>query len=265
MDARKSLSTFNAGLIAALLLTAWLPGCSDMPRRTLSDSSAPSATRVSFQGDRIVIGVVRNMGEEIEVDIGEMQPLYLPLKQAREKGFDSITKGDKLGIVLNDQNLLVNFYPLDAEPTLKVVNGQIAQPLVIGHDWVVILMANGREDMFQIRPAARSKMASISIGTPALFLLDETKQIVDVALDHSANGTKQSPSKGAHQRIEGTIVEPLSFDQIRIRTDNGSEARYEVRPMAQDKLTRMVRGQSVILLIDTDDKVIDVAVPPGRG
>jgi hypothetical protein len=35
--------------------------------------------------------------------------------------------------------------------------------------------------------------------------------------------------------------------------------------MAQDELNKMHRGETVILLIDTDDKVIDVAKPDGRG
>ena len=271
MDVRKCLSILKAGLVTALVFAACVPACSDTSRRTVRDSARPVATRVSFQGDRIVMGVVRNVtGGEIEVDIGEMQPLYLPLKQAQEKGFDTIEEGDQLGVVLNEQNLLVNFYPLDAEPKLKVIKGQIAQPLVIGHEWAVIRMENGREDMFEIRPAARSKMSSLQVGTPAAFLLDETKQIVDVRRvpgqdSHATEFGRKSPPKGAHKHIEGMIVETLRDDMIRIRTENGKEIRFEVRPMAQDELNKMHRGETVILLIDTDDKVIDVAKPDGRG
>lgn len=266
----------NKGLHRSLVMTvvlavATLPSCADAGHETPDRPPIPAVSRISFQGDRSIIGTVRHVGgEQIEVDVGELQPLFLPLRQAQEKGFDSIKAGDRLRIELNDQNLLVDFHPVDQKSVHRVVKGRIAQPLLIGHDEVVIRTENGHEEMYAIRPAARSKMSSLHVGTEAAFLLDETRQIVDVARDHGQdthrtdNGLK-SPPKGAHQRIQGTIIEPLAADRVRIRMENGKELRLEVRPMAQDRLNRVDRGETVILLVDADNKVIDVAIPPGRG
>ena len=42
----------------------------------------------------------------------------------------------------------------------------------------------------------------------------------------------------------------------------GSERPFEVRGVIHDKLSNLRKGESVILLVDKEDKVIDVAVPP---
>lgn len=268
-----------AGLTFAVAVcagTVWAAGVTAEAAKGDGSGPVPSQTsqqtdrgQESIQGNRTVIGIVRKIsGDQIEVNIGEVHPRYLPFMQAKEKGFQDIKAGDKLRIIINDQNLLVDFHPLDQQSDHRLIQGRVAEPLVIGHDEAVIRGDNGQEEMFRVRPMVRSKMASIPMGTEVLVLLDETNQIADVTSSKEALGEQKaeaaikSPLKGAHERVPGTIVERLQADRIRIKTDAGKDMRYEVRPLAQDKLAKLNEGQAVILLVDGDQKVIDVAVPP---
>jgi len=122
-----------------------------------------------------------------------------------------------------------------------------------------------------IRSQARSKMASIPVGTDAVFLVDETNKIVDVNFEgkegvNQAGDTKgkKSPLKGNQRRVIGTIVTPLDANQITIRTEDGKEQPYEVRSLTQDKATKFAKVESIVLLIDDDNKVVDIAVPPSK-
>jgi hypothetical protein len=72
-----------------------------------------SNNQVLLSGDRIVIGTVERIaGDQIEVEYPEsLQPRYLPLSQAREKGMQ-INKGDMIKMVFNEQHTLVDFHSL---------------------------------------------------------------------------------------------------------------------------------------------------------
>lgn len=223
-----------------------------------------------LKGNRSVLGKVLSVtSEQIKVDIGEVQPRFVPLKQAQQKGFPPIKEGDDLIVVLNAQNLLVDYHPLDGESSAHtVIRGEIAQNLPIGQETVVI-KSGGKDQSFAIRSQARSKVAAIPIGVTAVFLLDETNQIADVGFsnlqavkDAERQPDRKSPIKGAHRQVDGTVTAPLESNRITIRTGSGSENPYEVREMVQPKVAGLRKGDAVILLVDTDNKVIDVAVPP---
>lgn len=230
----------------------------------------------TLQGDRRVMGTVEEIkSDQIRVNTGEVQPRYIPLNQAKQKGFPEIKKGDAIEITVNDQNLIVDYHlvsesgqPME-HASHQIVKGQIAQPLVIGHDQAVIRTEDGKELSFVIRSQARSKMASIPVGTDAIFLVDETNKIVDVNFSNKeavsrAGETpeKKSPLKGAQRRVLGTIAEPLADNQITIRTHDGKEQPYQVRPLMRDKMGHLSKGEAVVLLIDDEDKVVDMAIPP---
>lgn len=224
-----------------------------------------------LQGNRAVLGKVEAVtSEQIKVNVGEVQPRFLPLSQAKEKNFPPIKSGDDLIIVLSGQNLIVDYHPLDyPSSSHTILRGEIAQNLPIGQDRVVIKGAGGKDESFEIRSQARSKIASIPVGMASVFLLDETGKVVDATfadLKTSKQADQQpelkSPIKGAHRQINGTIVEPLTADRITIRTGEGSERPFEVREVIHDKLSNLRKGESVILLVDKEDKVIDVAIPP---
>lgn len=143
-------------------------------------------------GDRLVIGTVEAIkGNQVEVDTGEVQPRFIPLKQAQEKGF-SLKEGDGLEITVNDQNLLVDFHPIGEGGHHRIVQGRIDQPLTIGHEEAVIRTDEGKEEHYAVRSQARSKVASIPIGVEAVFLVDETNEIADVTF-----GSKEAVDRAA--------------------------------------------------------------------
>lgn len=223
-----------------------------------------------LQGNRSVLGrVLAITSDQIKIDIGEVQPRFLPLKQAQQKGFPAIAEGDDVIIVLNAENLLVDYHPLDGEASAHtIIRGEIAQNLPVGQEHVVIKSA-GKELSFTIRSQARSKVAAIPVGVAAVFLIDETNQITDVGLSGRQTAKQADrqhdsmpPIKGAHKQIEGTVTSPLRANHITVRTTNGSDKPFEVRELLHDKIAGLRKGDAVILLVDTDNKVIDMAVPP---
>jgi hypothetical protein len=246
------------------------------PIASMGASQSHDSDTKALQGQRQVMGTVEEIkSDQIRVNTGEVQPRYIPLNQAKEKGLPEIKKGDALEITVNDQNLIVDYHlvndsgqPMEAAKH-QIVKGQIAQPLVIGHDEAVIRTEDGKELSYVIRSQARSKMASIPIGTEATFMIDETNKIVDVNFSNkeavSRAGEmpdKKSPLKGAQRRVLGTVVAPMAENQITVRTPDGKEKPYEVRSLMKDKMGKLSKGETVVLLIDGDNKVVDVAIPP---
>jgi len=264
-------------LVSITSMLAFSPGA-------LAASQAHESAASLLPGQRHVKGTVEQIkGDQLEINTGEVQPRFIPLKQAREKGFPDIKVGDTIELTVNDQNLLVDYHLLDksGRPVRQakhhIVQGQIAQPLVVGHDKAVIRTEDGKELNLPIRSQARSKMASIPVGVDAVFMLDETKQIVDVNFasqeaaeqagrladqEGSLRGAYQ-PLKSAQQQVSGTVVKTLEENRITIRTRDGKEQPFEVRPLIREKMATLPKGKAVVLLIDGDNQVADVAVPPG--
>ncbi|MGQ0667365.1 MAG: hypothetical protein ACT4O4_10040 [Nitrospiraceae bacterium] len=185
------------------------------------------------------------------------------------KELPALKKGDRVEVTLNDQNLLVDVHLVGESSYHRVVDGQLAQPLVTGHDRAILRTASGNEESHFIRPVARSKVASIPVGADAVFLIDELDKIVDVtfgsqeAVHHAAElWEKKTPLKGNFDRIAGVIFTPLGNDRIAIRSEEGKEQPYEVRPFAQLRLSKLSRGEAVVLLVDEEGKVTDSAIPP---
>jgi len=250
------------------LLSFW----SGRPNAT-AETTEPANTgdiRPLLQGDRLVLGkVLAITSGQLKVDIGEVQPRFLSYKEAQEKGFPSLREGEDLIIVLNEQNLIVDFHPLDVSSAgHTIIRGEITQNLAIGQESVVIKSAD-QEQSFSVRSQARSKIGAIPVGVAAIFLIDETNQVADATFQ-DIQDTKQanqhphrkSPIKGAHRKVDGTIVSPLRSNRITVRTENGSERPFEVRETLRQKVARLQKGDAVILMVDKENKVIDVAVPP---
>ncbi len=222
---------------------------------------------VLLPGDRILQGTVEQViGEMIRVNTGEVEPRFLSIKEAKEKGVGVPKKGDRLEIAVNDQNLVIDYHLLGQPTWYRIVKGQLTQPLPVGHGWAVIKSEDGTEQTYEIRPLARSKVAAIPLHVQAVFLLDQTNKLIDATfgsdrvLQQAAAAWQKSPPKSAYQRIEGTIVKPTNW--ISIRTAHGQEKFYEIRPFIQEKLKQVRPGDQVILLLDNEDKVGDIAIPP---
>ena len=72
-------------------------------------------------------------------------------------------------------------------------------------------------------------------------------------------GQQKSPLKGNLSQIAGVIVTPLKNNTIVICTEDGKEHAYEARPLIQERLAQLSRGQSATLLVDAEQQVADVS------
>jgi len=60
-------------------------------------ASQAHSDQKDLQGEKHVQGIVEDIkSDQIQVNIGEVQPRFIPLTQAKEKGIPDIKKGDHL-------------------------------------------------------------------------------------------------------------------------------------------------------------------------
>jgi hypothetical protein len=219
--------------------------------------------RVLWPRHRIVQGVVESVhGDLIRVNTGELLPRFLSAKEAIEKGLPLLRRGDSLKLAINDHNIVVDYHRADREVWHRMIRGTLAQPLPVGQQWAVIRTEDGNEEAFAVRPLARSKVSAIPVHAHAVFLTDEANKIIDAtfgtegALKRQAASWKHSPPKAPYQRIEGTVVRAPGWAII--KTPEGKEEIYEVRPYLREKLARS-EGHSVVVTLDDENKISDVA------
>lgn len=248
-----------------ILLTGWLISAASLGEAA---SGSEQAHPQLLPDDRVLIGTVQEVrGDQARIDTGEVEPRYVPMGVRQAKGLPDLKKGDRVEITINDQNLLVDVHLIGEASYHRVVEGRLIEPLVTGHERGVLRTMQGKEESHEIRPVARSKVASVPVGVDAVFLIDESDRIVDVtfgskeAVHRAAElWRKKTPLKGNFDRISGVITTPLQNNTIAIRTDKGEHA-YEVRPLAERRLTNLSKGDAVVLLVDEEHKVTDVAIP----
>jgi hypothetical protein len=226
---------------------------------------------VLLPGERLVLGTVEEIvGGMIRVNIGELEPRFLSIKRAVEQGEWPIKKGDRVEIAVSAENLVVDYHPVNAPGWHRMIKGRLAQPLIVGYGWAVIRMEGGKEEAYAVRPLARLKMAAMPIDVPALFLIEETNQILDATfgneqdLQDRAQEWKRAVPTAPDRQLEGTMVKPPTI-VVTIRGKDGKEQQYEVRPFVEERLANVPQNGDVILLLDGENKVTDVAVPPGKG
>ena len=223
--------------------------------------------------DRVLLGTVEEIrSDQARINTGELAPRFVPMNVRKDKELPALKKGDRVEITINEQNLLVDVHVLGESSHHRVVRGQLAGPLETGHDKVVIRTTNGTEEPHWIRPVARSKVASVPPGVDAVFLIDELDKVADVVFADQAAveraealWQKTTPLKGNLSRIVGVVLKPLHDNSLTIRTDGGQEQRYEIRPLIQSRVATLSKGDAVVLLLDEENKVTDVAfVPDGK-
>lgn len=220
-------------------------------------------------GDRVLLGTVEDIrSDQAQINTGELQPRFVPMGVRKAKGLPDLKKGDRVEITVNDQNLLVDVHLSGESSHHLVLHGQLAQPLVTGHDKAVIRTPDGREESHFVRPVARSKTASIPVGVDAVFLIDELDRIVDATFESkeavqraAALWQKMTPLKGNFRHINVVVLKPLDHDVIAVRTEDGKEHKYQVRPLVQPRMAHLTKGDEAILLMDDEHKVTDVAIP----
>lgn len=223
--------------------------------------------KVLWPGHRMFTGTVESVsGDVVKVNTGELMPRFLSLREATEKGLPPLKKGDQVQLVVNDQNTIVDYHLSGQEVWHRIIKGRLAQPLPVGQEWAVIRTEEGKEEAFAVRPLARAKVSAIPVNVPAVFLTDEANKIIDAifgseeVLQQKVGEWKKSPPKAPYQRVEGTLVRSPGW--VMIKTPDGKDRIYEVRPYLQEKLAHAQEGVPIILLVDDENKVSDLAKPP---
>ncbi|MDF0674949.1 MAG: NADH-quinone oxidoreductase subunit C [Nitrospira sp.] len=136
-------------------------------------------------------------GGMIKVNVGELQPRFIPTKGVMEKGEWSLKKGDRIELAVSAENLVVDYHPVNAPGWHRIIKGQLAQPLIVGYEWAVIRTDDGKEEAFAVRPLARLKVAALPIGVPALFLIGEAGKILDATFVNEELAPPASPGMEA--------------------------------------------------------------------
>jgi len=253
------------------VLTAWLISAVSAVSVAAAAAEGAGADHQMLSGERVLLGTVEEVrSDQARIDTGVGEPRFIPMNVRKQKGLPDLKKGDLVEVTVNDQNLLVDVHLPGEVSHHRVVRGQLAGPLETGHDKAVIRTTDGKEESHLIRPVGRSKVASIPVGADVLFLIDELDKVVDVtyankeAVQHEKElGHKMSPLKGNLAQVEGVILTPLKNNTIVIRTKDGKEHSYEVRPLIQQRLGTLAKGDTAILLVDNENKVTDVSFEAG--
>jgi hypothetical protein len=214
-------------------------------------------------GNRLVLGRIEEVrSEQIEIDIGNPQPLYVPLKPAQLKG-QTFKAGDPIVVTLNDHNAIVDYHAPGEASHHQVLRGKLSTPLTVGLDKAVIETDRGQKT-FMVADRAKAKLQAIPVGVEALFMADETGELVDAqlasreAVQASAQNSK-AKLKGAHEKIRAVFQGAGEDDRIKI-SEQGTERQVPIRPPLP-KLKQLKEGQEIVLLMDEQGYVMELATP----
>lgn len=214
-------------------------------------------------GNRLVLGRINDIrSDQIEIDIGNPQPLYVPLKPAQEKG-QTFKAGDPIVVTLNDHNAVVDFHAPGEESHHQVLRGKLSTPLTVGLDKAVIETDQGKKT-FTVADRAKGKLTAIPVGVEALFMADETGALVDAQLAsreavQASAQNKKARIKGAHEQVRAVFEGTGEGDHIKI-SEQGRERQVPMRPPLP-KLEHLKQGQEVVLLMDDQGYVMEIATP----
>jgi len=239
---------------------------------TGGEQAVSEATESNLAGNRLVPGRIKAIrSNQIEIDIGNPQPLFVPLEPAHQKG-QTFKEGDPIIVTLNDHNAVVDYHHPGEQSHHQVVRGKLKTPLTVGLDKAVIETEQGTKT-FMVAERAKGKLTAIPVGAEALFMADETGKLVDAQLA-SAAAVKESADnnkariKGAHQQVraiyrgaEQPTVSGSAGGEGRLKiSEQGHEREVPFRPPLS-KLDRLQPGQDVVLLMDDQGYVLEIATP----
>lgn len=221
---------------------------------------------------RVITGVVESVAaDQAKVkhgEVGKMSPRYLSLERAKEKGF-TLKAGDHVEIVVNDKNHVVDYHLKNSGSASehRVIHGMLAQPMNVGQENAVIQIQDGKKESFPVRPLARSEVAAIPLDKEALFLIDESNQIASAALkgdveskyDEKEIGWARTPAKNVYRHVDGVIQGKPSEQKLTIRTKHNETIALPVWDYLEDDMAQLSEGMEVTLLVDDNDKVVNIA------
>ena len=214
-------------------------------------------------GDRLVTGrIVSIRGNQMEIDIGTVKSLYVPLRPSRIKG-QTFEVGQPIIVTLNDHNAVVDYHHPNERPDHQVVRGKLTTPLTVGLDKAVIETSEGTRT-FMVTDRAKGKLTAIPVGAEAFFLADENGKLIDAQLAsaeavHQSGQNNKARIKGAHEQVRATFKGTGADSTLRI-AEQGKEREVPFRPPLE-KLDRLKPGQDVVLLMDDKGYVLEIATP----
>ena len=227
------------------------------------DQVISQPTDSNLPGDRLVTGrIVSIRGNQMEIDIGNVKSLYVPLRPARVKG-QTFEVGQPIIVTLNDHNAIVDYHHPNERSDHQVVRGKLITPLTVGLDKAVVETSEGTKT-FMVTDRAKGKLTAIPIGVEAFFLADESGKLVDAQLAsaqavHESAQNNKARIKGAHEQVRATFKGKGGEDTLKI-AEQGKEREVPFRPPLQ-KLDRLKPGQDVVLLMDEQGYVLEIATP----
>lgn len=227
------------------------------------DQVISQPTDTNLPGDRLVTGrIVSIRGNQMEIDIGNVKSLYVPLRPASVKG-QTFEVGQPIIVTLNDHNAVVDYHHPNERPDHQVIRGKLSTPLTVGLDKAVVETSEGTKT-FMVTDRAKGKLTAIPVGVEAFFLADESGKLIDAQLAsaqavHESGQNNKARIKGAHEQLRATFKGKGGQDTLKI-AEQGKEREVPFRPPLE-KLDRLKPGQDVVLLMDEQGYVLEIATP----
>jgi len=220
-------------------------------------------TQSQLPGNRLVTGRILSIrSNQMEIDIGNVKSLYVPLRPAQVKG-QTFEVGQPIIVTLNDHNAVVDYHHPNERSDHQVLHGRLTTPLTVGLDKAVIETKDGTKTLM-VTDRAKGKLSAIPVGVDAYFLADESGQLVDAQLAspeavRESGQNNKARIKGAHEQVRATFKGQGGEGKLKI-AEAGREREVPFRPPLE-KLDRLKPGQDVVLLMDDQGYVLEIATP----
>lgn len=230
---------------------------------SIREEATSEATENRLPGNRRVTGHVRDIrGEQMEIAIGNLQPMSVPLKMATDKG-QTFKPGDEIVVTLSDHNAIVDYHHPNEASHHQVIRGKLSTPLTVGLDKAVIETDHGTKT-FLVAERAKGKLTAIPVYAEVLFLADETGRLVDAQLAsadavHQSGLNNKARIKGAHEQLKAVYLGKAGEDRMKIAAEGQTREVPFRAPLR--KLDRLKLGQEVVLLMDDAGYVMEVSTP----
>jgi hypothetical protein len=230
---------------------------------SIREEATSEATEDRLPGNRRVTGRVTDIrGDQMEIAIGNLQTMSVPVKMATDRG-QTFKPGDQIVVTLNDHNAIVDYHHPDEASHHQVIRGKLSTPLTVGLDKAVIETDQGTKT-FLVAQRAKGKLTAIPVGAEVLFLADETGHLVDAQLAsadsvHQSAHNNKARIKGAHAQLKAVYQGKAGEDRMKI-TEDGKPREVPFRAPLR-KLDRLHTGQEVVLLMDDAGYVMEISTP----
>jgi hypothetical protein len=173
---------FSRRIIHLIAILLALGTCHSLLQTEAAHSEATQASKrvVLLPDDRLVHGTVQDVKSgQIQVNIGELMPVFLSVEAASEKDLPPLQPGDKLTIIVSSENEFIDFHLASQPGWDRILKGHLIQPVVGDQRWAVIRTTQGSNEPYEVAEGARQKVLNIPVGVPAMYLLNKANIIID--------------------------------------------------------------------------------------